>query len=283
MANLVIDDQYIPFPYIEESQYVKDVINDDDIDVPILYGTLEEGVEAVQLFGILKELCQKLDEFNNPKEGDTIDSMSSLKEENDYLYSRFKELLDRKNRVYNLLYPVNELVKTVARYENGESVAGWYKNRGLPADLNKAFITACFKGYEDIAIWLYSIGADIHTKDDLAFVYACGNGHETIAKWLYSLGGVDIHVWADNAFRDACGNGHESIARWLHSLGGVDIHTMDDEPFIEACIHGHESIARWLYSLGGINNNNILKNTYHMSFVIGYQKIAYWLGELIRE
>ena len=73
MATLVIDDKRIPFPNTKMSRYVMDTIGDDDTDVLILVGTPEETVNAVESFGVLRELDEALDAFNQPKEGDTVE------------------------------------------------------------------------------------------------------------------------------------------------------------------------------------------------------------------
>ena len=278
MATLVIDDKRFPFPHPDMSRYVMDTIDDDDTDVLILVGTPEETVNAVESFGVLRELCDLLDAFNNPKEGDTVETMKGLKGRIASLYTRFKHLIDG-NRVYDLLYPANEVVKKVVDYEKGTSVAGWYKDKELHMKgVNEQLCEACKKGHETIARWLHSLGVDIHVDDDVAFRWACCYGHEIIARWLHSLG-VDIHARDDYAFYWACAHGHESIARWLHSLG-VDIHTNDDDAFRWACAHGHESIARWLHSLGGVDIHADDDAAFQMACTYGYESIAHWLREL---
>lgn len=68
-----------------------------------------------------------------------------------------------------------------------------------------------------MAQWLYSLGADIHIKNDEAFIYSYSHRNFEIAKWLYSLG-VNIRVRDDLAFIYSYNNYNLEISQWLHDL-----------------------------------------------------------------
>jgi hypothetical protein len=313
MATLIIDGHYIAMTEqnVKDSQIVSDMVDDGDTQVPLMVGTYEQAIRAVEAITLLRKFCDVVEKFNHPDKGTATQQLVALKTDIACHYKQLQTLI-LDNEVYDWLYPVNDLVRVVCDYEHAKSVAGWYKDKDIPDDYQVAFQDACENCHLSIAKWLYGMGGvdihvsnddtfqracryghlsitkwlyglggvNIHAYDDYAFRWACINGHESIAKCLYSLGGVDIHINYEFAFRWACGNGQESIAKWLYGIGGVDIHADDDDAFQSACQDGYESIAKWLYSLGGVDIHAYDEAAFRYASENGHESIAKWLKSL---
>ncbi len=84
-----------------------------------------------------------------------------------------------------------------------------------------AFRLSCYKGYIDMAKWLYGLDGkiNIHVDNDYAFFQSCYSGKLEVVKWLYGLDGkINIHVDNDDAFRISCENGYMDVTIWLYGL-----------------------------------------------------------------
>jgi hypothetical protein len=254
MATLTIDGHFVPMTEqnVTDSQIVSDMVDDGDTEVPLMIGTHQQAIRAVEAITVLRKFGDVVEKFNHPDKGTTTQQLVALKTEIADHYEKLQTLI-LDNEVYHWLYPINELVRVVCDYEHAKSVAGWYKDKDIPDDYDKDFRWACINRHLSIAKWLYSLGdVDIHTDVCYgidSFRWACEKGNQDIAKWLYSLGGVDIHAENDYAFRWTCRYGHESIAKWLYGLGGVDIHARENDAYLVACQNGHKSIVKWLKTL----------------------------------
>lgn len=66
--------------------------------------------------------------------------------------------------------------------------------------------------------YLVSMGADIHTYDDLPIRWASEYGYLEVVKYLVSIG-ANIHACVDYAITYACENGHLDIVKYLISIG----------------------------------------------------------------
>ena len=147
--------------------------------------------------------------------------------------------------------------------------------------LNDAFCKVCFRGYLDIAKYLYANGASVRNADGYyyndcnydAAKYACVGGKLNILEWLYEIGDELPYV-----FENACEFGRLNIAQWIHSLN-PDIAKSDafKYGFKNACIKGHLNIAKWLYELGvNTSDTNIFINT----CANGHLEVVQWLHSI---
>lgn len=113
---------------------------------------------------------------------------------------------------------------STAAFNGHLDVLKWFHQHGVNYATGN-ISTACYRGDEEMAHWLYSVGADLSANNHFSFIDACLHGHRAIAEWLYSVGGYDGNS-IDAGFMGACAYGHRDIAEWLLSLG-ANIHSWD--------------------------------------------------------
>jgi predicted Fe-S protein YdhL (DUF1289 family) len=129
-------------------------------------------------------------------------------------------------------------------------------NYDIHANDDYAFCLSCYKGYLDIAKWLWNISdqkINIHAIDERAFCLSCAKGHLDVAKWLWDISDHKINIHADNekAFRWCCYNCHLDVVKWLRDISNhkINIHALDDYAFRLSCFRSHLNVARWFLNL----------------------------------
>src|SRR5271169_2986019 len=120
-----------------------------------------------------------------------------------------------------------------------------------------AFIDACKNGNFNEAKRLYSLGADIHARDDYAFRFSCFYGHIELAKWLHSLG-ANIHAGNDSAFRFSCYNGHIELAKWLLTVGNIN-----NEVVNQQYVKYNDEIIKVIFDNYYVPLNDAMKKYYY--------------------
>lgn len=139
---------------------------------------------------------------------------------------------------------------------------------------DEAISLACQEGHLEMTKWLYSLGGDIHIRNNWCFMISIGRNNIDMLKWIYSLGNINIHNNDEYIFRLACGTGKLEIAKWIHSLNEINMNMYTELAFSSACMEGHLNICEWLYSFGLIESNMLL---FKFICQLGHLNILKWL------
>lgn len=125
----------------------------------------------------------------------------------------------------------------------------------------------CWKGYLCVAMWLHSVGGDIHDKSQgrSPIILACLGGNLDVVQWLYRNGADPNEHDQDGAtcVHHACGSGNLELVQWLVSVGGniVGEDVMGRTPFWVTCFNldqflsysTYVDIAKWLTLMGAFD------------------------------
>lgn len=207
----------IQFRQWKMSQLIEELINEypeDNEVIEVPFGTTTDLDEAVFGFNLLKDLIISIQTFDNLSSHTlpTLESLNNHKEDIKDLLRQFQ--LIKKNRVFDWLYPKNEYIAIIQRYQiTKTNPSGYYKNRPITLS-SKEFIELCRDNRLQILKWFHKINPNVEYQT--AFVVACANGHLDIAKWLFSVYPICFGNEAGNIRR--IHSPHSNIIEWLETM-----------------------------------------------------------------
>jgi ankyrin repeat protein len=142
------------------------------------------------------------------------------------------------------------------------------------------FLIACSQGNLPLCQYLYSQGANPHSKNishESAAHFACESGNLSLLIWLHSITPInEVDVYGNSIMSLAALHGHAHLIPWLRQHLSVEHKTNTGKtPFMIACSKGHLSTAQLLPYTS--NTDNFNHSALYYAIYFNHTHVVEWL------